>query len=142
MSSMWWSKFINFIKSQLMSACLFNNQCDKTGYMHRALLRYTKGGKALVQSFNCEWNKPLFHGIDFYLKELLKYCGPSDWYLSALSLKWITCPCHFREYHRQNLPMMKFQISSENEIFGKLISTNHNLDSFPIFRDFSNKMKW
>lgn len=72
MPSMWQRrKLINFIKSQLWVHVFSLFSMTKQEVWKKHFCCIQKQGKYFCNYLNCGLNKPLLHGIDFYLKELL-----------------------------------------------------------------------
>lgn len=133
-----------FIKSQPLSSDLFNILCDGTRRAHKALVLLPKNDVRLEEKHLCDvWgvrSKGLFsQNIIFTWKdEWQTNCGYSDlgtW--QTFSQKWTEWACRFKENNWRYLsPEIKFELSSENQSFGKCVSSTVNLT---VFHNFSNE---
>ena len=116
------------------------------GRTHEALVLMLKADvgleeKHLCSCLRCELNRPLFsQNIIFTWKDNLQtnygYSDLGTW--QTFSQKWTEWACHFKENNWQCLLLkIKFELSSDNQNFGKLVSATAGLTASQYLKAFS-----
>jgi hypothetical protein len=125
---------IHLIKCWPLSTCLFDILCkEMKNFLVDLNVHYDFGSRKImcVIIWLVNWTSCFFMEFHFYLKTNYGYSDMSIW--QAFALKWTKWDYHFKENNwKYLLPIIKFQLSSENAKLRKLVST-------PILKEFMTK---